>query len=108
MAEKKVSDTDLKALVAREISLAEEDRSAASKKQSKALAYYQGTMDDVPNEDGRSKAVSRDLADVMNWILPGIMRVFGASEHMAVAEPVGAEDEAWANQATDGINYVFW
>lgn len=108
MTGKKVSETDLKALVAREISLAESDRAPASKKQARALEYYQGTMKDVPSEEGRSKAVSRDLADVMNWILPGIMRVFGASEHMAAAEPVGAEDARWAEQATNGINYVFW
>ena len=108
MAEKRMSDTDLSALVAREISLAKADRAIASKKQVRALEYYQGTMKDVPNEEGRSKAVSRDLADTMGWVLPGIIRVFGASEHMAIAEPVGVDDESWAKQATDGINYVFW
>ncbi len=105
---KKIGEVELKALVAREISLAKSDRAELSKKQTKALEYYQGEMKDVPAETGRSSAVSRDLADVMGWVLPGIMRVYTASEHMAVAEPVGAEDMEGAKQATDGLNYVFW
>lgn len=103
-----MGEVELKALVAREISLAQTDRSLASQKQTKALEYYQGEMKDVPAEVGRSSAVSRDLADVMGWVLPGIMRVYTASEHMAVAEPVGADDDDKAKEATDGINYVFW
>lgn len=109
MAERKrIGEADLKALVAREIALAQSDRTKASEKQTKALEYFQGTMKDIPAEEGRSRAVSRDLADTMGWMLPGIIRVFTASEHMAVAEPVGKEDASWAAQATDGINYTFW
>lgn len=109
MAERKrIGEGELKALVAREIALAKSDRSTASDKQTKALEYFQGEMKDIPPEVGRSKAVSRDLADTMGWMLPGIIRVFTASEHMAIAEPVGIEDEAWSEQATDGINHVFW
>lgn len=107
MAEK-MGEDELKALVAREISLADSSRSELSSKQTKALEYYQGIMKDVPNETGRSSAVSRDLADTLGWVLPGIMRVYTASEHMAVAEPIGPEDMAGAAQATDGLNYVFW
>jgi hypothetical protein len=105
---KRMGEDELKALVAREISLAQSDRSTYSKKQTKALEYYQGKMTDIVAETGRSSAVSRDLADTMGWMLPGIIRVFTASEHMAVAEPVGKEDQAWAEQATDGLNYTFW
>ena len=107
MAEK-LGEVELKALVAREIALADGSRSELSKKQTKALEYYQGIMKDVVNEVGRSGAVSRDLADTLGWVLPGIMRVYTASEHMAVAEPIGPEDVEGAAQATDGLNYVFW
>lgn len=107
-AKKKFGEADFKALVSREISLADDSRKGRSDKQTKALEYYQGVMNDVPAETGRSKAVSRDLADTMGWVLPGIMRVYTASEHMAVAEPIGPEDVDGAAQATDGINYVFW
>lgn len=107
-AKKKFGEADFKALVAREIALTNEGRKSLSDRQTKALEYYQGVMKDVPNETGRSSAVSRDLADTMGWVLPGIMRVYTASEHMAVAEPIGPEDVDGAAQATDGINYVFW
>lgn len=102
------SDTDLKALIVREISNAESARSVASDKLTKALQYYQGELKDMPNEVGRSSATDRTTADVVGWVLPGIMRVFTAVDHMAVCEPVGPEDVDWADQATDGINYVFW
>lgn len=107
MAERK-TEVDLKALIQREISAAEDDSTERSKRQSDALDYYQGTMSDLLAETGRSSVVSRDLADTMGWMLPGIIRVFTASEHMAVAEPVGEEDEEGAKQATDGLNFVFW
>lgn len=62
----------------------------------------------VPPEANRSKVVSRDVADTIGWLLPDIMKVFTASDRMAVAEPVGIEDTEQAEEATDGLNYVFW
>ena len=105
---KRLGEAELGAIVAREIALAEESRAAASAKQARALEYFQGVMKDLPAETGRSRAVSRDLADTMGWLLPGIMRVFTASEQMAVAEPVGRDDVDNARQATDALNHVFW
>ncbi len=104
----KKDEIDLKGIIAREIASAETDNTERAKRQADALRYYQGEMPDVAAEKGRSSVVSRDLADTMGWMLPGIIRVFTASDHMAVAEPVGPEDQDGAAQATDGINYVFW
>lgn len=107
-ATKRKSEAELSAIVSREIALCRPASNSRRDKQVRALEYMQGVMKDLPAEEKRSSAVSRDTADTVGWILPGIMRVFTASEHMAVAEPVGPEDSAWADQATDGINYVFW
>jgi len=107
MADRK-DEIDLKGIIAREIAAAETDNSERAKRQADAIRYYQGEMPDVPAEKGRSSVVSRDVADTVGWMLPGIIRVFTASDHMAVAEPVGPEDQEGAKQATDGINYVFW
>ncbi len=103
-----MGEADIKALVSRELSLAKTDASELSKKRTKALEYYQGIMSDIQAEDGRSSVVSRDLADIMGWMLPQLIRVFTASDRMALCEPVGDEDDEFAKQATDGINYVFW
>ena len=104
-----MDDSEIKAL------LAEEIRSAVTSSQTdlagrrvKALEYSRGEMNDTPSLPGRSSVVSRDVADTISWIVPGIIRVFAASDRMAEYEPVGPSDEEGARQATDYINYVFW
>lgn len=106
----KLTEQQLGAIVAQQIELAKgHDKHARATPRAKALDYFFGNMDAyVPPEPNRSKVVSRDVADTIGWMLPGIMRVFTASDRMAVAEPVGAEDVDFADQATDGMNYVFW
>jgi hypothetical protein len=107
-----VDETKLQAIVAQQIELAKsydgsKDGPRASR--AKALDYYLGKMDAyIPVEANRSGVVSRDVADTIGWMLPDIIRVFTASDRMAVAEPVGEEDLQFARQATDGMNYVFW
>jgi hypothetical protein len=105
-----VDEKKLEAIVSQQIQLAKShDNREREKDRAKALDYYLGDMDKyVPPEVNRSKVVSRDVADTMGWMLPGIIRVFTASDRMAVAEPVGEEDVQFARQATDGLNYVFW
>lgn len=109
MAEK-LTEQQLGAIVAQQIELAKgHDKHARATPRAKALDYFFGNMDAyVPPEPNRSKVVSRDVADTIGWMLPGIMRVFTASDRMAVAEPVGAEDVDFADQASDGMNFVFW
>ncbi|RVH87750.1 hypothetical protein CN204_04255 [Sinorhizobium meliloti] len=109
MAKKQLSDDEIRTIVEREIRLANgSDRSELSKKRTRALEYFNGEMLDTPPEAGRSSVVSLDLADTMGWMLPGILRVFTASDKTAEAEPVGPEDIQSAKQATDALNYVFW
>ena len=110
MAERKkaMTEDELKALVQHEIAMAEGSRALLLKETTRALEYFQGQMTDIKSEEGRSKAVSLDVADTIGWMLPGIIRVFTASQHMAIVEPVGAEDEEWAENATAGVNYDFW
>jgi len=64
-------------------------------------------MNDTPAAPGRSSAVSRDVADTIGWMLPGIIRVFTASDSMAIYEPERPGDEEFAKQATDYANFVF-
>jgi hypothetical protein len=106
---KKITDDELLALVTHELALADDARQVSLDKMTKALEYFQGNVKKyIPNEKGRSGAVSLDLADTMGWMLPGIIRVFTASEHMALVEPVGKDDVEWAQNATEGVNYDFW
>lgn len=104
----KMDDDRLKALLSQEISSAlTYDDTELSHKRSQALEYYRGIMSDTPSMTGRSSVVSKDVADTIGWMLPGIIRVFTASDQMAIYEPTKPGDEEFAKQATDYVNYVF-
>lgn len=104
----KIEEHDIEALLGDEIAAARVyDDQELSQKRSDNLEYFQGIMRDVPAKDGRSKVISRDVADVIGWMLPGIVRVFVASDRMGVFEPTGPNDEEGAEQSTDYCNHVF-
>lgn len=70
--------------------------------------YYYGDMEaDLPAEEGRSQAVSTDVSDVIEGLMPHLMDIFAGSDEVVRFEPVGPEDEAAAQQETDYVNHVF-
>ena len=70
--------------------------------------YYNGDMEaDLPAEDGRSSAISTDVADTIEGLMPHLMDIFAGSDEVVRFEPVGPEDEAAAQQETDYVNHVF-
>ena len=72
----------------------------------KSLEYYFG--EPFGNEqEGRSQVVSTDVSDVIESILPTLLRTFAASDEIVKCEPVTAEDEEVAKQARNYLNYVF-
>ena len=105
-----VDEKKLEAIVAQQIQLAKShDSREREGDRAKALDYFLGKMDKyIPPEVNRSKAVSRDTADTLGWMLPSIIKTFTASDRMAVAEPVDEDDIQFASDATEGLNYVFW
>ena len=72
----------------------------------KAGKYYRGDLFG-DEEEGRSKVVSRDVADTVRAILPSMMRIFFGGERVMEFSPVGPEDAEMADQATDYVHYVF-
>jgi hypothetical protein len=106
----KMSVADLKALLDSEKADALAAISAAqlSEERADALDYYFGDMDqDMPAQDGRSRAVSTDVADTIEGLMPSLMDIFAGSDEVVRFEPVGPEDEAAAAQETDYVNHVF-
>jgi hypothetical protein len=72
----------------------------------RALEYYLG--EPFGNEvEGRSSVVSTDVADVVEWVMPSLMKVFASGDDVVRCEPQGPEDVEMAQQATDYLNYVF-
>ncbi len=72
------------------------------------MDYYLGDMSkDLPAGDGRSTAVSTDVADTVEGLLPALMDIFASSDEVVRFEPVGKEDVRAAEQETDYVNHVF-
>lgn len=105
----KLTDERIEAIVAQEIASSQTyDSSELATKRQEAIEYYDGIMRKWPSEKGRSSVVDMTTLDTISWILPGLLRLFAASDRMAIAEPTAKEHEEWADQATTGINHTFW
>src|SRR6185312_15266507 len=79
-----------------------------TQERTRAMDYYLGRMDDdMPVEEGRSQAVSKDVANVVDGMLPQLMDIFAGTDEVVRFEPVGPEDEIAAQQETDYVNHVF-
>lgn len=106
----KMSISDVKTMLAAEKAdaLAAITAAELSQDRSDAMDYYLGHMEkDMPAAEGRSKAVSTDVADTIEGLMPSLMDIFAGSDEVVRFEPVGPEDEEAAQQETDYVNHVF-
>jgi hypothetical protein len=102
----KMSTREIQAMLGSEKAAALAAISAAQlmEERADAMDYYLGNMErDMPAQDGRSRAVSTDVSDIIEGLLPGLMDIFAGSDEVMRFEPVGPEDE----EAT-GIVKVWW
>jgi hypothetical protein len=107
---KKMDNSTLKAMLASERTSALAAMSAArlAEERADAMDYYLGNMrKDMPAPDGRSRAVSTDVSDTIEGLMPTLMDIFAGSDEVVRFEPVGPEDEEAAQQETDYVNHVF-
>lgn len=75
----------------------------------RALDYYKGDVKtDIPSLPNRSKAVSTDVADAVETILPDLMEIFTAGGDVAAFVPVKPGDEEAAKQETDYLSHVIF
>lgn len=105
MADIEVEDSDLSAIIADEIRQAQ---TFDQGKRAAAIEYMRGEMNDVPARANGSSQTSRDVADTISWILPGVVRVFTASDQMVEFEATQDGGEQGAEEATEYANYSFF
>jgi hypothetical protein len=101
---------ELKAMLAAERAdaLSAMQASKLSAERTDAMDYYLGDMaKDMPAPDGRSRAVSTDVADTVEGLMPSLMEIFAGSDEVVRFEPTGPQDVASAEQETDYVNHVF-
>src|SRR5215470_3190405 len=106
----KMTMGELKALLAAErySALSAMTASKLSDERATALNYYYGDMSkDMPAPEGRSRAVSTDVADTVEGLMPALMEIFTGGDEVVRFDPVGPEDVAAAEQETDYVNHVF-
>lgn len=103
---KRVTDDELKQIIAREINHSKEYGWSLKEQREQAQRYYQGEKfgNELP---GRSQVVLREVQDVIEWIMPSIMRVFTSGDDVVEFEAESEEDVKAAQQETDYVNYVF-
>ena len=103
--EEPVSEEELENIIRAEIEDAQEYiDDVISPERAAAGQYYKG--EPFGNEEeGRSQAVSMDVRDTVQAMMPSIMRVFFAANNVVEFAPNGPEDVENAQQATDYVNY---
>lgn len=90
----------------RHVSIGFENFSTLERKRTTSLKYAKGEMDDMPSLPNRSKAVSTDIAEAIETVMPDLMDIFTGGEDVATIAPVSADDEERASQETDWVNYT--
>ncbi|MGL4395344.1 MAG: portal protein [Hyphomicrobium sp.] len=59
-------------------------------------------------EDGRSHAISMDVAEVVDWAIPDILEPFISGERVVEFTPESKADEEYCERAADLVNHAFW
>jgi hypothetical protein len=104
---KKISETEIKAIVQAEIANADGyDGTIVSSDRSDNFSAYMGRP--YGNEvTGRSQVVSRDVQQTVEWQMPSYMRIFTSGEDVVSFEPSSADNVDMAKQATEYVNYIW-
>lgn len=71
-----------------------------------AYAYYRGEMP-AASEAHDSTIVSTDVSDVIEWVLPAIIKSFVESPDVVRFDPVNPEDQCQADLESDYVHHVF-
>lgn len=111
MAEKKqhMSDSDLVALIDKELGQAIGADDYTARQRAKAMEYYHGEAEGdlaPPSVPNRSKVVSKDLMDTVEWAMPSLMDIFASADDIVKFEPDSPEDEQACQDATNYIGYL--
>jgi len=102
----KLSDSQIKEIVQAEEQNAIDYQSEIGTKRTRLMDFYncQPYGDEV---DGQSRAVSSDVSDVVETLMPGIVRVFTQGRIIGLFEADKEEDEQEAKEKTELSNFVF-
>ncbi len=103
----KPTQDELVALIKQDIAAAQETADQEALQNKTTYEYYRAKT--MGNEvDGRSKIVSSDTFETVEWLLPALMDIFSPENGFPVMEPVGPEDVDSSEAMTQLIQYQWW
>ncbi len=109
-----LSEGEILSILKGEKQAARSDDNQLEEDRTRALDYYQGRPErgymrkDLKPEEGRSHAVSTDVQNAIETVLPDIIEIFTSGDNVVAFTPQNKDDEAQAQQETDYVNYVFY
>jgi hypothetical protein len=103
----KLSVDDQRAIIGERLSTTLSTTDAELRKdRENSLNHYYGRP--YGNEiEGRSQVVTKDLMDIIEWMMPSLLRIF-ATRDAVQFDPVGPEDEELAKQESAYVTHVVW
>lgn len=103
-----MTEEELNAIVDNEMDSAMgREGNSISTERATAWRYYMS--EPLGNEvEGSSQARTSDVSDIVDGIMPSLLRIFASVENLLDFEPQSAEDEPLAEQESDATNYIFW
>lgn len=101
-----MTETELLSIVQSEVNQAK-DPSEIFKEIAQGLDYYNGEPLGT-EEEGSSSVISRDVKDIIEAMLPSLIRIFTSTDRAVEFLPFDVQDEEAAKQETDIVNYSFY
>jgi len=70
--------------------------------------YLSKPVDELIPIEGQSKVVTSDVSDVIDGVMPSLLRIFTTADNLVAFDAFGPEDMESAAQESDYVNYVFF
>lgn len=100
---------DLKVILARELENAlGYDGDQVSRSRRHLQEMYEGFPMGNISDPTRSRVVSRDVLEQVEWVLPQLLRIYVSSNRLWDFQPLREDQENTAEQATEYCNYIFF
>jgi hypothetical protein len=106
-----LTDSELCALIDRQCDNAIGTDDLYAQQRERAMEFYLGEAKgelSPPDIEGRSRVVSKDLMDTVEWAMPGIMEALTGADDVVSFKPKRPGDEKGAADATAYVNHVIY
>lgn len=104
-------DSELCALIDRQTENAIGADDLYTRQREQAMEFYLGEAKGElapPEIEGRSRVVSKDLLDTVEWAMPGIMEALTGADDVVSFKPKRPGDETAAEDATAYVNHIIY